>query len=270
MQERLIQLLEAIAGAARPVGANELAQLTNLPTSTVYRNLTSLLDCGFIEDVDGGKRYILGMRFVKIALTGKADSHVIAAVAGIMRRLVSDLGETAFLARFRGGRVDLIDTEIPSDPSVPYIYPGLGPRPAHACSSAKAIAAFIAPELREELLDASPMRFTDRTIIDPELIRKELSQVQRYGYATCEGEIDEGVTSVAVPVNIDRLGAVFSIGVVGPSNRIKPAIQGRILPVLTEQAIRAAAAIQHCTAVDAEKTHAQTLASAREGRQPTH
>lgn len=270
MQERLIQLLEAVAGAAKPVGANELAQMTKLPSSTVYRNLTSLLDCGFIEEVDGGKRYILGMRFVKIALTGKSDSHVINAVSGMMHRLVTDLGETAFLARFRGGRVDLISIETPTDPSVPYVYPGLGVRPAHACSSGKAIAAFIAPELREELLDAQPMRFTDKTNIDLELIRKELSQVQRYGYAICDGEIDEGVTSIAVPINIDRLGSIFSIGVVGPSNRIKPAIQGRILPVLLEENVRAAAAIQHCSAVDAEATNAQTLALAREGTSTTH
>ncbi|NDW44019.1 IclR family transcriptional regulator [Ruegeria sp. PrR005] len=270
MQERLIQLLEAISGAARPVGANELAQLTGLPSSTIYRNLTSLIDCGFLEEVDGGKRYVLGMRFVKIALTGKADSHVISAVASMMRRLVSDLGETAFLARFRGGRVDLISLETPSDPTIPYIYPGLGPRPAHACSSAKAIAAFIAPLLREELLETRPLRFTDKTIVDPDLIRKELSQVQRYGYAVCDGEIDEGVTSIAVPINIDRLGSIFSIGVVGPSNRIKPAIQGRILPVLLQENVRAAAAIQHCSIVDAETTNSRTLAAAGERTNTAH
>ena len=210
------------------------------------------------------------MRFVKIALTGKSDTHVLNAVAAMMQKLVTDLGETSFLARYRGGRVDLIHIDTPNNPSQSYVYPGLGPRPAHACSSAKAIAAFIAPELREDLLETHPMRFNENTITDPKLIARELSQVRRYGYAICDGEIDEGVTSVAVPVNIDRLGAIFSIGVVGPSNRIKPMVQNRILPVLSEEAVRAAAAIQHCSVVDAESTNADALQAAKDEPRTTH
>lgn len=266
MQERLIQLLEAVAGSATPISAAELAKMTDLPRATVYRNLSSLLECGFIEEAEGGNRYVLGMRFVKIALTGKADTHVISAVSAMMQRLVTDLGETAFLARYRGGRVDLIHIDIPSDPSISYIYPGLGPRPAHACSSAKAIAAFISPELRDDLLETHPMRFTPETLVEPELIRKELDRVRRYGYAVCDGEIDEGVTSVAVPIDIDRLGAIFSIGVVGPSNRIKPLIQNRILPVLIDESRRASAAIQHCSVIETETTNAGIAAPEKEGR----
>lgn len=264
MQERLILLLEAIAGAPNPVSATDLASMTGVPRATIYRNIASLIDCGFVEETEGGGRYVLGMRFVKIALTGKSDTHVINAVSATLRKVVADLGETAFLARYRGGRVDLIHIETPSDPSVPYVYPGLGPRPPHACSSAKAIAAFILPELRDDLLDAHPMRFTSSTITDPDLVARELAQVRRYGYAVCDGEIDEGVTSAAVPINIDRLGAVFSMGVVGPSARIRPQIQSRIVPVLTAEAVRAAAAIQHCSVVEAETTNAMTLNAARE------
>ena len=113
MQERLIRLLETIAGAASPPNATELARLTGLPRATIYRNITSLVDCGFVEVSDCGSRYILGMRFVRIALTGKSDTHVINAVTANLQNLVKDLGETAFLARFRGGRVDLVHIEIP-------------------------------------------------------------------------------------------------------------------------------------------------------------
>ena len=270
MQERLIKLLEAVAGSAEPVSAIELSRILDVPRATLYRNISTLVDCGFLDETNNGSRYVLGMRFVKIALTGKSDSHVINAVAGVMRSLVAEMGETGFLARYRAGRVDLIHNEVPSDPSVSYIYPGLGPRPAHACSSAKAIAAFILPELRDELIETNPLRFNSSTIIEADLIEKELNQVKRYGYAICDGEIDEGVTSVAVPVNVDRLGAIFSIGIVGPSHRIKPVIQNRILPFLTQEAVRAAAAIQHCSISDADATNTQMLTSAQTAIGPKH
>lgn len=264
MQERQIRLLEAIAGAANPPNATELARMTGVPRATIYRNVTSLVDCGFIEVTECGSRYVLGMRFVKIALTGKSDTHVINAVSAMMQKLVAELGESAFLARYRGGRVDLVHIETPANPTQSYIYPGLGPRPAHACSAGKTIAAFLHPDLRVDLLDAHPMRFTGNTVTDLKQIQRELDQVRRYGYAVCDGEIDEGVASVAVPVNVDRLGAIFSIGVVGPSNRIVPMVQSRILPILTDEAVRAAAAIQHCSVVEAETTNASLLAEARE------
>lgn len=262
MQERLIQLLEAIAGAPAPVSVRDLTGITGLPKATIYRNVASLVECGFLDEVDGGSRYMLGIRFVRIALTGKSDSHVIRAVSALMQKTVEDLGETAFFARYRAGRVDIVAVETPSDPAISYIYPGLGPRPVHACSSAKAIAAFISDDMRAEMPDARPIRFTPETITDSHLLERELNQVQRDGYAMCRGEIDEGVTSVAVPVHVERLGAVFSIGVVGPSARITQNVLNPILPVLTAQALRASAALQHCSVLEAAPDFPEVMAPA--------
>ena len=102
LQERLIQLLEAIAGAGKPATVNELIGATGFPKASVYRNIASLIECGFVEEAECGNRYVLGMRFVKIALTGKADTHVINAVSAMMQKTVKELSETAFLARYRG------------------------------------------------------------------------------------------------------------------------------------------------------------------------
>lgn len=270
MQERLIQLLEVIAGAAKPVSINNLVEVTGFPRASVYRNIATLSECGFVEETEAGSRYVLGMRFVRIALTGKSDTHVINAVSSVMQKVVKDLGEATFLARFRGGRVDLIHIEIPTDPLVSYIYPGMGVRPVHACSSAKVIAAFIHPDMRKELLSATPIQFTSRTLIDPERIEREITQVQQDGYAVCDGEIDEGVTSIAVPVSIDRLGSIFSIGIVGPTHRVNDIIQDRILPVLRRESIRAAAAIQHCSVIEAETTNTEALSMTQREAPQTH
>lgn len=259
MQERLIQLLEAVAGACQPASIADLIGITGFPKASVYRNIASLIECGFIEESENNGRYVLGMRFVKIALTGKADTHVINAVSAMMQKTVEELGETAFLARYRGGRVDLIHNETPSDPRVSFVYPGMGVRPPHACSSAKAIAAFIQPDMCDALFTTTAIQFTPRTLTDPIMIAREIKRVRRDGFAICDGEIDEGVTSIAVPIHIERLGAIFSMGIVGPSHRINTIIQDRILPVLRNEAVRAAAAIQHCSIIEAETTNSEAL-----------
>ncbi len=123
--------------------------------------------------------------------------------------------------------------------------------------------------MRKELFNTTPVQFTPRTLIDPSMIAQEITRVQRDGYAICDGEIDEGVTSIAVPINIDRLGAIFSIGIVGPTHRINNIIQDRILPVLRRESVRAAAAIQHCSVIEAETTNTEALSmTLRETPQP--
>jgi DNA-binding IclR family transcriptional regulator len=263
MQERIVRLLEVIAAAGEPVSATDLASMTGVPRASIYRIVSNLAETGLVEMDGADGRFRIGMRLVKIALTGKADSLVIRAVAPVMRTAVKALGETAFFARYRGGRIEIVHVEVPMDIAASYIHPGHGRRPVHACSSAKAIAAFIHPSLRDELIDANPLRFNERTIIEPDRIRRELTQVQRCGYAICDGEIDEGIASVAVPVSVERLGALFSFGVVGPSHRIKNAIEDRILPVLQKEALQAGAAIRHCSTIEAESAHEEAFAVAR-------
>ncbi len=60
------------------------------------------------------------------------------------------------------------------------------------------------------------------------------------------------------------------MGVVGPQNRIKPRLHTHILPVLKEANIRAAAAIQHCSIVDAERANLEALSGELEATRNTH
>jgi hypothetical protein len=80
--------------------------------------------------------------------------------------------------------------------------------------------------------------------------------------------MEEGVTSVSVPIMIDKLGSVFALGIIGPASRTKNMIQDRILPVLRREAVRAAAAIQHCSVIEAETTNSEVLTAARRKPQP--
>ena len=252
MQERMISILEAVAAAGTPVSVGDLVRLTRLPRPTCYRLVRSLTDCGFLEPADTEGRYQLGMRFVRIALLGKSDAHVRRAMTPIAQGLAKQVSETVFFSRYRGGRVDLVYVETPADPKTAFVYPGLGERPAHACSSAKIIAAFAPPDIRDTLIGEDPEKFTGRTIVSREEILDDLEEARAQGYAICDGEIDDGITSVAVPIDVDRLGTVFSLGVVGPARRIHAVLKDTLVPVLRDRAIQASAAIQHCSILEVE------------------
>ena len=250
MLERHIAVLEAVVAAGGPVSVPDLVRLTQLPRPTCYRLVNALERSGLLEREEGG--HVLGQRLLRIALLGQSDAKVLRAIAGPMDRVVSRLGETGFFSRFRGGRVDLIHIAPPKDRSLAYIYPGKGERPAHACSSAKAIAAYAPPAIRDALLAGEPTPFTERTLLRRKAILAELEATRARGFATCDGEMDEGVFSVAVPVTVEHLGAVFSLGIVGPSKRIQARTVKTIVPQLQQAAGRASAAIERCSVLEME------------------
>jgi DNA-binding IclR family transcriptional regulator len=217
--ERLISLLEVIAVAGRPIAVAEAQEATGLPRPTCYRLLQTLADHRLIESPNGDSRYVIGERFVRIALLGKSDTDVRRATAPILRKAAARLGESVFLSRLRSSDVEIIHVETPDDPARSYIHPGLGKRPVHACSCAKVIAAFAEPAFQQALLAGSLKRYTEHTKTSTESILAELDEIARRGYGECNQEIDVGVASVAAPVQIGNIGVTFSIGAVGPIHR---------------------------------------------------
>lgn len=249
--ERLIALLELIAVAGRPVSVAEAQRATNLPRPTFYRLLQTLIDHRLIESPNDDGRYVIGDRLIRIALLGNSDTDVCQAAAPVLRKAAARLGDSVFLSRLRGGDVEIIHVETPEDPRRPYVHPGLGRRPLHACSCAKAIAAFAEPAFQQELLNDDLARFTEHTKTTPEEIRAELDEIIRRGYAECNQEIEPGVVSVAAPVRVGNVGVTFSIGAIGPVRKFSARYRAKLGEQLKELSREVSGAIQLCTLPEA-------------------
>ncbi len=256
MLDRYCDILEAVAAAPTPVTAGDLARLTGLPRPTSYRLVAALLEHGLLESDDAGGRYRLGRRLMRLAVTGRSDADIAGAVSPHLRKLVAKAGEAAFLSRLRDGAIDLIHVEIPLDASRGFIHPGLGRRPVHACSSAKAIAAYLPESVREKMLTGDNERFNAATITERAAVLEELALTRERGYAVCAEEIDEGVVSIAVPVEIEPIGVVFSLGVVGPAKRLERAALDALALDLKAAARQAARALRHFERNDEERVEA--------------
>lgn len=244
MLDRLMQILEAVAVAGRPVSAIDIHQATGLPRPTCYRLLQTLSDQRLLDESDGQSRYSIGERLVRIALLGQSDIEVRQAAAPAMRAAAINFGEAVFLSRFRNKEVEIIHVETPADPNRSFIHPGLGIRPMHACSCSKAIAAFAEKEFQEEILDGPMRAYTAYTKITREALELEFSEIRNRGYAECVEEIEIGVSSVAAPIQIGNVGATFSIGAIGPLRRFKESYRSKVGAELRELAKKVSLTIQ--------------------------
>lgn len=236
-----------MAVASEPQGATlaRLAQRTALPRSTAHRIAAALCAIGYLQLDDARGVYAFGPVFDELVRRSLAADDRLPAFRPALEHLVGELDETAFLARRTGDDVEIAWVVTPRSSERSYIYPGTGPRPLDKCSSSKAILAWTEPEQVERLFAADRLAGLDGSARSLADFKAMLRRVQHDGFAVCDGEIDDGVCSVAVPVQIGHVSDLFSIGVVGPAARLKA------LPLETVvEAIRAAARIASRSLLD--------------------
>ena len=136
-----------------------------------------------------------------------------------MRVLTEQTGETSLLHVISGSESVCIE-KIASPLPVHVTYE-IGHRgPLYAGCSGKSLLAFLPPPEIETILARLDFRpYTRRTIASVEQLRPELSETRARGYAESTGELDEGVSSVGVPL-LDGAGAVrAAIVLVCPTGR---------------------------------------------------
>ena len=248
--DRLVTILELVAVAGRPVSTTDIQKATGLPKPTCYRLIKTLQDQGLVEAPAGDGRVIIGERLIRIALLGQSDVDVRRAAAPLLKSAAVQFNETVFLARFRGGQVEIIHVETPKDPKRAYVHPGLGVRPMHACSCSKAIAAFAELEFQTSIISGSLRAYTEHTKTTEADLRAEFALIAERGFADCNQEIDVGIASVAAPVSIGTIGATFSVGAVGPIRRFGQAYRSEIGLKLIDVADRVSGAIQLCNVAE--------------------
>jgi IclR family pca regulon transcriptional regulator len=117
--------------------------------------------------------------------------------------------------------------------------------PAYCTSMGRVLlAALPEPELEDYLSKVQLRRRTPQTVTDKERLRQIISEVCREGYALTDGELEEGLRSIAVPVRssggrvIAALNVSTQVGRVSKSQMVK-----EFLPELRKAAQRIAAVL---------------------------
>ena len=245
--ERLINILEMTALAGRPISVANLQTATGLPRPTCYRMVQTLAGHRLLEttaDEDG--RYVIGERLIRLALLGKSDIDVRRATTGSIKEAAIHLGDATFLARLRNKQVEIIHVETPDDTSLLFIHPGLGNRPVHACSSAKAITAFAENGLQNDIIGRAFESFNTNTHTSHQTLMDEFKLIAKRGYAECDEEIQLGISSVATAVRFGEIGVTFSVGSVGHASKYTKATRRKLGEYLNGLTRKVEAAIQLC------------------------
>jgi DNA-binding IclR family transcriptional regulator len=227
--QKSARILDCLAGAAGPLRASEIRELTGLPMTTVARLLRTLL----AEDLLAreGPYYSIGLRVTGWAHAASAGSDLIASAEPLISQLRDSSGETAGLYVSQGTNRVCVLLKESGQPIAYRSMPGQV-RPMHGGAAGRIFMAFD-PSARQAVLDAGLTAHTSKTITDPEVLEARLEQVRRQGWAFVAGERELGLNTVAAPI-VDPAGRlVAAVAISGPSFRMARPQAGRLAGLVT-------------------------------------
>lgn len=199
--ERTVEMLGVLEHEPDGVTIRQLSHGLGLPRSTAYRILNTLLAYKLVRRTSDGV-FSLGPRLVSLAARVRTDATTYdlgEIAAPIMQQLRDDLGEPVKLSVRDGDRAKVIVARLGRHEYSPA--PAIGTSfPLHAGAASKLILAYMAPADLERHLAAALIRYTPRTITDPDKLRAELARVRRQNFAQDLGEHNVTVHAVAAPV----------------------------------------------------------------------
>jgi DNA-binding IclR family transcriptional regulator len=194
-----LALMEALADAEEDMGVTQLAAALRIPKARVHRHLTSLRKEGFVTRSEKTSRYRIGWRLFLLGQKLVKNFDVVALAKPVMQELRDLVGHTIVITTFNETRVVVLDLVRGSTPLEIFLKPGTEYM-LHTSAQGKVILAFGDPQNTANALGRPLEGCTPRTIVDAEVLRENLKDIRRKGWAEAPEELFMGVNALAAPI----------------------------------------------------------------------
>jgi IclR family pca regulon transcriptional regulator len=201
---RGLAVIEVMGRGASHLTLGEVAEGVGLPRTAVRRFLMTLMELSFVQT--DGKHYWLTLPYWRQAqvtleeLCGRAKQSCALSVL--------DGEDIVYIQRQHTKRI------LPMSPS-------LGSRlPAHAVSMGRVMLSALPDEaLDAYLASATFHQLTSATVTDPARLREHILLARTQGFAWIDGELDDAISGLAVPVRDKNGHTIAAVNVSLPAGQ---------------------------------------------------
>jgi IclR family transcriptional regulator, KDG regulon repressor len=234
---KVLDILEHLGAARRPVSVSDLARATGFNVSTAFRLVQTLVVRGYAEQQAGHRSYVLGPRVYQVASAYIKGNDLATLARPHLEALRDVLGETVDLVILSQGEIvqlckadgqHVVSASIRSSER----------EPAYCTATGKVLLAGLETEaFKSYLAGVSFHAYTAQTITSRAKLEREIAAVREEGYALDVEEYAENLCCVSVPVRDPASGAIAAaVSVAMPKLRFKRSLVPRWRKLLGEKA----------------------------------
>lgn len=216
---KALQLLVALAESEEEVPLAKLSAMTGIPPSSTHRILQEMQHCGFVIKDDARKCYRVGFEARLLALQLQKTNFLYKAAKAEMTYL-NDLSLETIHLIGEEDREAVYLAKLGAKNSVG-LHSAVGKRiPLHCTSGGKALLAWKSESWLKNYLEHTELvRYTSKTLADPESLLRELEVIRIQSYAVDNHEHHTDVVCIAAPIfDVDNQ-ALAAISIAAPDYR---------------------------------------------------
>ena len=215
---RVLQIVEAVSAAQRPLSPLDLSEILDIPKPTMHRLIQQLQEEGFVR-VDINGTIVAASRTRHMAIHLWQSQQVAIQRYAILQKLVDSIGETCGMAV--PFYVNMVYTDRVPCPSALQVYmPTDSAAPMWCTAAGKMYLSTLPKDERATLIkNLSMQAITPATITDTTLLNQSLDQTAKLQYAISDEEYIAQAVSIAVAINDTQGRYIGSLYTTAPKSR---------------------------------------------------
>ena len=219
--DRVLDIFEHLTNFPEGLTVKQLSEDMNWAPSSTIGLVKTLSEREYLS-VDSKKRYSLGPKLINLGMATVSMLDICKVAEPILKDIMHKLGETVFLAVRSGDEIVYIAKENSKRTISTNATVGMR-KPLYCTGLGKAFLAFMDEELSEKIMDEIHYEvFTKNTVSSKEVLKKQLKRFRMQGYAIDDGEIEEELWCVAVPIYDVNHRIIAAMSCAGPKTRMLP------------------------------------------------
>ncbi len=220
---RAMNILECFMNHEREWTLKALIEELGLPSTTVHRQLSTLVDREYLVQDPIRKSYQIGPRLLAFSAAILAQSDLRKVARPVLEQLSNTVQETINLGTLLDHDFYYLD-KVETHRSI-VCNTQLGSRaPAYATGAGKVMLSYQSKEYIRaycQWMEGHAKSITSNTITNVQMFYDELQQTRERGYAFDNGEIEEGLICIAAPIRDMNNDVIAAVSVSGPDYRMQ-------------------------------------------------
>lgn len=202
---RGLKVIEVMGQSTDRQTIADVAEASGLARTAARRFLMTLNELGFVNT--DGKHFWLTPKVLRLGLSYLYTLPYWRHAQVALEELGARIGESCAISVLDGE--DIVYVQRLHTRRILPMSPSLGSRlPAHVVSMGRVLLSGLTEvELDDYLARVVLKKLTSRTLTDPARLRLEIERVREQGFAWIDGELDEAICGLAVPVR-DENGTI--------------------------------------------------------------
>ncbi|OGP45726.1 MAG: hypothetical protein A3K30_01630 [Deltaproteobacteria bacterium RBG_13_51_10] len=198
---KALDILSAFSVDHPSLRPDELAKISNIPLSTIYRFLNGLLKAGCLTKDSSSQRYRLGSAMLRLARVAEAGLDFRMLAIPWVEKLFKRTGETIYLVVRNGESWLCLESRMRAGVGIRLLVRPGETAPIYAGCPGKVLLAFLGDSEINDLLNRIQLfKITPRTVADRRKLLKQLADIRARGYHYSQGEYVPGAWGLGAPI----------------------------------------------------------------------